>query len=193
MRKNHGRCYTIEADLSDIKSPETIFNGIEKNLGMVSALILSHGYSIDSSLLTTSVASFDMHFAINARASFLLIQEFARRFHYDHQPGRIIAMTSDHTAYNLPYGASKGALDRIVIAAAEELRDKSITANIINPGANDTGWMSEDFKSVVKQKTFLGRVGTPMDTAHLVTFLCSKAGEWINGQSINSNGGVNWA
>ena len=80
-----------------------------------------------------------------------------------------------------------------MIAAAEELRDKSITANIINPGANDTGWMSEDFKSVVKQKTFLGRVGTPTDTAHLVTFLCSKAGEWINGQSINSNGGVNWA
>ncbi len=30
----------------------------------------------------------------------------------------------NHTAFNLPYGASKGALDRIVLAAAEELRDK---------------------------------------------------------------------
>ena len=33
----------------------------------------------------------------------------------------MVALTSDHTAFNLPYGASKGALDRIVIAAAREL------------------------------------------------------------------------
>ena len=117
-------------------------------------MILSHCYSVDSNLMTTTVESFDRHFAINTRASFLLIQEFARRFQCNGKPGRMIAMTSDHTAYNLPYGASKGALDRIVIAAAEELREKSIIANAVNPGANDTGWMSENFKAVVKQKTF---------------------------------------
>ena len=32
-----------------------------------------------------------------------------------------------------------------------------------------------------------------MDTANLVSFLCSDAGEWINGQILYSNGGVNWA
>ena len=43
---------------------------------------------------------------------------------------------------NLPYGASKGALDRIVQAAAWEFRDLGITANVVNPGATDTGWMT---------------------------------------------------
>lgn len=190
--QNGGRCYTIEGDLSDTETPNKLFTDIEDNFGLVSAIILSHCYSVDSSILLTTIESFNMHFDINTRASWLLIKEFALRFKYHNQPGRIIALTSDHTAHNLPYGASKGALDRIVIAAAEELHDKYITANVIDPGANDTGWMSDDFKELVKQKTYLSRVGTPTDTANLVSFLCSKSGEWINGQLIHSNGGVRW-
>jgi 3-oxoacyl-[acyl-carrier protein] reductase len=38
---------------------------------------------------------------------------------------------------NLPYGASKGALDRITLAAAREFAALRITANVINPGTTD--------------------------------------------------------
>lgn len=189
---NGSQFYAIEADLTDSQSPEAIFSSVEKKIGIVSALILSHCYSVDSCILTTTTESFDLHFSINTKASWLLIKEFADRFNYTEIPGRIIAMTSDHTTFNLPYGASKGALDRIVIAAAEELRDKRILANVINPGANDTGWMDHDFKKIVKEKTFQNRVGTPTDTANLVSFLCSESGEWINGQILFSDGGVHW-
>ena len=34
-----------------------------------------------------------------------------------------------------------------------------------------------------------GRVGLPEDCAHLVSFLCSAEGGWINGQLLHSNGG----
>ena len=190
--KNGSNFYSIEADLSDIKTPENIFNAAENELGKVSALILSHCYSVDSSILDTTIENFNLHFDINTRATWLLIKEFAERFNYRDTPGRIIALTSDHTAHNLPYGASKGALDRIVIAAAEELRDKKILANVINPGANNTGWMSDEFIKIVKEKTFQNRAGTPQDTANLIAFLCSEAGEWINGQLLYSNGGVRW-
>jgi 3-oxoacyl-[acyl-carrier protein] reductase len=35
----------------------------------------------------------------------------------------------------------------------------------------------------------LGRLGTPQDVAHLVDFLCSPRGQWVNGQLLMSNGG----
>lgn len=46
----------------------------------------------------------------------------------------MVALTSDHSVHNLPYGATKGALDRILIAAAVELADRGVRANVINPG-----------------------------------------------------------
>ncbi len=180
----------IEADLSLIESPSRIFDAVEHDLGAISALVMSHCHSVETDIMTTSVESFDLHFAVNARATWLLVKEFGRRFRSEPGTGRIIAITSDHTAGNLPYGASKGAMDRIVLAAAREYRSKDITANVINPGATDTGWMSEKLMTAVKQNTLSGRVGLPQDCANLVRFLCSKEGSWINAQLLYSNGGI---
>ena len=180
----------IEADLAAIAVPARILDDVQRRLGNVTALIMCHCESVDSGLLDTTVESFDRHFAVNARATWLLIREFALHFSGARGTGRIIALTSDHTAGNLPYGASKGALDRITLAAARELADLGITANVINPGPVDTGWMDDDLKARVIQQTPAGRLGTPLDTAHLVGFLCSPQGQWINGQLLLSNGGL---
>ncbi|MFH8433647.1 SDR family oxidoreductase [Streptomyces sp. NPDC018007] len=188
--------------------------------GQVTALILSHAESVDSGLLDTTVEAFDRHFTVNARASWLLIREYGLRFRgvggdgvpggtgggvpggtpggptaaSDPAPrpatGRIVALTSDHTVGNLPYGASKGALDRITLAAAHELAHLGVTANVVNPGPVDTGWMTDGLREALVRGTPLGRLGTPRDTAHLVDFLCSPQGQWINGQLLKSNGGA---
>jgi 3-oxoacyl-[acyl-carrier protein] reductase len=85
--------------------------------------------------------------------------------------------------------ASKAALDRIVLVAARELADLRITANVINPGPVDTGWMtSEELQDAAASPR--GRVGLPNDTAALVSFLCSVDGGWINGQLPYSDGGL---
>jgi 3-oxoacyl-[acyl-carrier protein] reductase len=126
---------------------------------------------------------------LNARATWLLIREYGRRLRGNHGTGRIISLTSDHTVGNLPYGASKGALERITLAAARELAHLGVTANVINPGPVDTGWMSDDIRAAGTSQTPLGRLGVPQDTGHLVDFLCSPQGGWINGQLLMSNGG----
>ncbi|WP_328471939.1 SDR family oxidoreductase [Streptomyces sp. NBC_00448] len=180
----------IEADLSEVDAAAQVFDAAERRLGPVSALVMCHCESVDSGLLDTSVESFDRHFAVNARASWLLVREFGRRFAGAHGTGRIIALTSDHTVGNLPYGASKGALDRITQAAARELAHLGVTANVVNPGPVDTGWMTDGLRDDLVAQTPLGRLGTPRDTAHLVDFLCSPRGQWINGQLLYSNGGL---
>jgi 3-oxoacyl-[acyl-carrier protein] reductase len=124
------------------------------------------------------------------RAGWLLIREYARQFPGPPGSGRIVGLTSDHTAGNLPYGASKGALDRIVIAAAREFSGLGISANCVNPGPTDNGWMSEQLRVELTASTPLGRLGQPRDAANLVAFLCSPDGGWINGQLIHSDGGL---
>lgn len=180
----------IEADLADPSTPDSLFSHANQVVGMVSALICCHCESVDSAILDTTVESFDRHFAINARARWLLIKAFAEQFAGAPGSGRVVAITSDHTAFNLPYGASKGAMDRIVLAAAVELASSGIAANVVNPGATDTGWMDAATETQVRARNLQSRVGTPADCANLVRFLCSPAGQWINGQVLHSDGGM---
>lgn len=182
----------LPGDLSEPGTAEQLVDAASAH-GRLEALVMSHCEGVDSSILTTSVESFDRHFAVNARATWLLIKAFAERLPAEVEPGevagRIVALTSDHTSHNLPYGASKGALDRIVIAAAVELADRGVRANVVNPGPIDTGWMDESIRRSGTAATPAGRLGTATDTADLVRFLLSEQGSWINGQLLFSNGG----
>ena len=186
-----GRFVAVEADLERPQTPSELFDAVTAALGPVTALVLSHCESVDSDLRSTTVESFDRHLAVNARATWLLVKEHAERFTGPSGTGRVVALTSDHTAHNLPYGASKGAMDRIVLAAARELADLGVTANVVNPGPTQTGWMDDDLAARVVAQTPLGRLGRPEDAARLVAFLCSDAGGWVNGQLLCSDGGIN--
>lgn len=190
IRSAGGRAFGVEADLSVPAVPKRLFDTIEEKLGLPSALILSHCRSVDSDLFSTTVEEFDSHYAVNVRAVWLMIREFARRFRFSGSPGRIIALTSDHTAGNLPYGATKGAMDRIVLAAAQELADRNINANVVNPGAVDNGWMTDDIRQAVRDYTLQGTVGRAEDAAGLIAFLCSDEGRRINAQILYCDGGI---
>ncbi len=190
IRARGARTLAVRADLGVVGAAPDVFDAVETALGPVTGLVLSHCESVDSDIRTTSVDSFDLHMAVNARAPWLLIKELAERYRGPFGRGRIVALTSDHTAGNLPYGASKGALDRIVLASARELADLGITANVVNPGATDTGWMTPELAGQLRERTPLGRQGTPADAAALVAFLCSERGGWVNGQVLHSDGGI---
>ncbi|MCM3656894.1 SDR family oxidoreductase [Agromyces mediolanus] len=184
----HGaRTVRIDADLADPDAPGELIAAVDAELGPVSALVLSHAYSVDSGLLDTSIESFDRHFAVNTRAAWLLIRAFAAQIPAG--GGSVVALTSDHTVGNLPYGASKGALDRIVIAAARELGSLGIRCNLVNPGPVDTGWMDDETRTALTAAQPSGRLGTPDDAARLVRFLASDEGRWVTGQLIHSDGG----
>lgn len=180
----------FEVDFEDAVTTGSLVADVGEQLGPVSVLVICHCESVDSDILNTSVESFDRHMAVNARATWQLIKGFADQFEGPVGSGRIVAITSDHTVGNVPYGASKGAMDRIVLVAATELAEQGITANVVNPGATDTGWMSPEIETQVLAGNLQPRVGLPTDAANLVSFLCSPHGQWINGQLLHSDGGL---
>lgn len=174
-------------DLSTTSGPEELIAHVTADHGTIGALVLSHAHDVESGILDTTAESFDRHIAVNARASLLLIAAFARQV--SAAGGAIVAFTSDHTTGNLPYGASKGALDRLVISAARELGSRGISANVVNPGPIDTGWMDAALRESLVPMHPLGRLGTPRDIAALVSFLVSDEGRWISGQLLHADGG----
>jgi 3-oxoacyl-[acyl-carrier protein] reductase len=174
-------------DLSTPEGPAELVQRVTSERGPIHALVLSHAHDVRSGILDTSAEAFDEHVAVNARASLLLIAAFARQIPAG--GGAVVALTSDATTGNLPYGASKGALDRIVISAARELGPMRISANVLNPGPIDTGWMDEDLRSSLVEDHPLGRLGEPADIAGCVAFLVSPPGRWISGQLLQVDGG----
>ena len=179
----------FDADLEDGAAPAHLVDAVSADRGRpIDALVLSHAHGSESGILDTTAESFDRHVAVNARASLLLIAAFARQAPDD--GGAIVALTSDHTTGNLPYGASKGALDRIVISAARELGLRGISANVVNPGPVDTGWMDDELRASMPAHVPLGRLGTAADTAGVVAFLLSPEGRWISGQLLHADGGL---
>jgi 3-oxoacyl-[acyl-carrier protein] reductase len=181
------RVFTVPADLEDPTAADRLIAAANEQAGPLDAMVLSHAESVDSGILDTTLEAFERHFAVNTRASWQLIAAFTRQATAD--GGAIVALTSDHTAFNLPYGASKGALDRIVIAAARELGPRGISANVLNPGPIDTGWIGPELREQLSRQQPGGRLGTPADVAGTVAFLLSPAGRWVSGQLIKSDGG----
>ena len=175
------------ADLSSPTAPDDLIDAVRADHGALDALVLSQAHDLESGILDTTAESFDRHVAINARASLLLIAAFARQV--PPTGGAVVAFTSDHTTGNLPYGASKGALDRIVISAARELGPLGISANVVNPGPIDTGWMDAATREQLGAHHPLGRLGTPTDIGGVVSFLVSPEGRWISGQLLHADGG----
>ena len=191
LAERGARTLSVSADLSDVGAANEVFDAVADELGSVTGLVMCHCESVDSGLLDTTVESFDRHYAVNVRASWLLVRAYAERFPEARAgPGRIVALTSDHVVGNLPYGATKGALDRMVIASSRELSALRVSTNVVNPGPVDTGWMSDGMREAIRAETPLGRAGTPQDTAALVSFLLSPDGGWVNGQLLCSDGGL---
>jgi NAD(P)-dependent dehydrogenase (short-subunit alcohol dehydrogenase family) len=83
----------------------------------------------------------------------------------------------------------------IVKNIAAEFGKNNIRANSIAPGLIKTDfakdlWNNPDILKSVLRTTPMGRIGTPDEIAGVAVLLASKAGEYINGQTIVVDGGT---
>jgi 3-oxoacyl-[acyl-carrier protein] reductase len=182
----------IRADLMDPGIAEMIVATCHELLAPPSVLVNNAAYSTTQSWDELSAEELDRHYQVNARGSSMLSIAFARQFERGHG-GRIISLTSGQSLGPMPnelaYAVSKGAIEAFVKSFAFSVGHLGITVNAVNPGPNDTGWMSDKLKADLEPRFTLGRIGQPEDVSRVVAFLASPAADWITGQVINVEGG----
>jgi len=192
LRSMGVRCEAYETDLSRPEAPREVLNEAVNRLGPPMILVNNAAHSVNDDYQTVNAASIDAHYAVNVRASLLLSALFARGFRAG-RGGRIINLTSGQSLGPMPgeisYVASKGAIEAFTKSLAAEVGEKGITVNAVDPGPNDTGWMSPELKEQLLPRFPMGRLGMPTDVARVVAFLASDDADWISGQVIHANGG----
>jgi 3-oxoacyl-[acyl-carrier protein] reductase len=163
----------------------------QTRLGAPAILVNNAAHSTRDGYLRLDAATLDAHYAVNIRAMALLSVEFARRYGGT-SARRIINLSSGQSVVPMPgelaYVATKGAVEAFTRTLAAEVAAKGITVNAVDPGATDTGWMSEEVKARILSTMAFGRLGQPEDAARLIAFLAGDAGAWITGQVIHSRG-----
>ena len=91
------------------------------------------------------------------------------------------------------YAASKGGMIAMTKSIAAEVASRGITANCIAPGFIQTlmtDVLPDELKKTSLAQIPAGRFGTPDDIANACVFLASDEASYINGQTLNINGGM---
>jgi 7-alpha-hydroxysteroid dehydrogenase len=94
----------------------------------------------------------------------------------------------------LPYATAKAALKQMIVSLAHLLHRKVqvnsiLIGTVLTPGYADAGISPEMQQRMLHPDTLTGRPGQPQDVANAMLWLCSRAGSWVSGQTINIHGG----
>ena len=180
----------VEADFGDPRAPGAVVEAAHDALGPLDVLVVNHARSGHGRLDELTAGELDSFLHENVRGSLLLVQAFAAQHDSSRDGGRVVLLTSgQHLApmsREIAYAVSKGAVQQATLTLADELADRGITVNTVNPGPTDTGWLAETEPG---RSMPFGRWGEPDDAARLIVWLCSDEASWITGQTINSEGG----
>src|SRR5439155_387187 len=146
--------------------------------------------------LALTEPEYDELFSVNVRAAYFCAQQAVP--HLERRGGSIVSVSSIHGGAGLPghtaYAATKGALNAFTRALAIDLAPKKIRVNAVAPGLIETpryfempGYSSER----TARRVPWGRMGAPADVARVVAFLVSPAADYVTGQLLYVDGGIN--
>ncbi|KAB5525767.1 versicolorin reductase [Coniochaeta sp. 2T2.1] len=207
LAKLGSKSIAVQADISDPKSVESLFDRTLEKFGRVDIVVSNSGMEVWCPEVDVTPELFDKVFNLNCRGQFFVAQQALK---HCEQGGRIILTSSvAATLSGIPnhalYAGSKAAVEGFTRAFAVDCGHKGITVNAIAPGGvktdmfDENSWhyvpggykgMSQDIIDQGLAKVCpLGRVGLPADIGKAVYAIVGPDGEWINGQVIKLSGG----
>ena len=140
---------------------------------------------------------FDYTIAVNLRANFFLCQALVDGMQ-ERGWGRIVNISSvgartGGVSDSAVYNATKAAIISLTKNFARNYGPYGVTANAVAPGFVENSFMTrhvpDDLAALYRSQIPVGRAGRPAEFAELVAFLAGDGASFINGATIDINGG----
>ena len=187
-----GRAISRQADVADPAAVRALFDANDEAFGGVDVVISNAGIMNTAPFAQFTDEAFDRMIATNVKGSFNVLREAARR---TRDGGRIVTLASTSIkakrATHGGYAATKAVQEIYAGVLSKELAGRRISVNALAPGPTNTSLLDvpPPLRQQAAQMTPYGRIGEPEDVANAIAALCSRDGEWINGQLVFANGG----
>ena len=188
-----------EGDVGYRAQAEALISRAAAEFGRVDILVNNAGITHNADFLDLAEEAYDRVMRTNLKSVFLCGQAAARRMVAQGGGGTIINMASVNALLaipnQVPYGASKGAINQLTRVMAVGLAPHRIRVNAIGPGtimtdlARDSVLKNETATRMVMSRTPIGRFGEPDEVASVALFLASDDASYITGQTIYPDGG----
>lgn len=190
-------CKAYKLDITDSNAINTVIADVENTFGEIFVLVNNAGIAEQS--LFTDITDEMWHKMIETNLSgAFYCSRAVLKFMINRKCGKIINISSiwgeTGGSCEVHYSSAKAGLIGMTKALAKEVGLSGITVNCVSPGViltDMTSHFDEDTMNELKNETPLNKIGTPQDVAGAVSFLASKDADFITGQDLAVNGGMN--
>lgn len=211
IEKTGRRALAVHADVTSKEQTDALVAEVAGRFGKVDVYVANAGIARVTSLLDTGLDEFEQVMAVNLRGVFLSYQAAARQMIAQGGGGKIIGAASivAYRPFALlgAYSASKWGVRGLTQAAAMEWAQHGITVNAYCPGIVGTDMWDliderlaeaeglQKGRAIKKyaEAIALGRVEEPSDVASFVSYLASRDSDYMTGQSVMIDGGIQFS
>ena len=192
----HKHVKALAVNVADPASINQMLEALVVHFGRLDLLFNNAGVGGNIPFLETILEDWNRIIGINLTGAFLVAQASARQM-VKNGGGKIvnIASLSGQRGGNgrAAYGAAKAGLELLTKVMAVELAPHHINVNAIAPGAIETEMAKfahdEATRAAYHYLIPMDRYGTPHEIADAAVFLCSDEARYLQGHTLNVDGG----
>lgn len=201
IKRNGGKAVAIQADVTNASEVKELVKKTQEAFGKTIHILVNvaGGLIARKKMEEMDEAFWESVMAVNLTSTFLVCKEVIPVMA---DGGSIVNFSSQAGRDGggpgaIAYATAKGGILTFTRGLAKELGPRRIRVNAVSPGMINTTFHNTFTKPEVRQRVAsmvpLGREGEADEVGRLVAFLASDAAQYVNGESVEINGGIFFA